>query len=177
MKLQLTSKTFKENVKYISTVKDLSSYEWNNQSDFFIKEIQQEVVKLDRQTKKKFKRVCQTTIATFVSTFALVTPALAESPTAQVTAQVLDGFMPKDLAVYGLVLIGVLAMASTILAILLMQLAGGMKMLRKSKDANEWMTDIMKGYTIVIVSPVLILTIAIVAYLLFGSFKWFVKPF
>jgi hypothetical protein len=173
----LSCKSLEENTKYIHPIKELNLDDWKNEGDFFIKEIKQEVVKLNQSTKRKFKKICQTTIVTFASTFALVTPALADSPTAQVTSQVLDGFMPKDLAVYGLVLIGVLAMASTILAILLMQLAGGLKMLRKSKDANEWMTDIMKGYTIVIVSPVLILTIAIVAYLLFGNFKWFAKPF
>lgn len=177
MLVNLVSKTYKENVKYISPVKEIRIGEWEDQGDFFIQNIQREVVNLNHSSKRKFKKICQATISTFASSFLLVTPTFAKSPAVQVTSQALDGFMPKDLAMYGLILIGIIATASTILAIILMQLAGGMKMLRKSKDANEWMTDIMKGYTIVIISPILILTIAIVAYLLFGNFKWFAKPF
>lgn len=177
MLVNLTSKNLEEKTKYISPVREIHVGDWKSNGDFFIKEIQKEVVNLNKSTKRKFKTICRTTIATFVSSLTLSTPTFAKSPAMEVTTQALDGFMPKDLAMYGLILIGIVAMASTILAIILMQLAGGLKMLRKSKDANEWMTDIMKGYTIVILSPILILTIAIVAYLLFGNFKWFAKPF
>ncbi|MFS1518525.1 hypothetical protein V1503_18990 [Bacillus sp. SCS-151] len=164
IKLNLCVKRPEQGVNYIPYSKA------DTCSTFLIKNIQKEVVKLNKRKKKIYKQICQTTIATSGFLFMLVRPVLAATgnPTT---------IMPSDIAKVGMYLIGICTAASVVLAILLTQLAGGYRMLRKGKEATEWTTDILKGLTQVLLAPVLIITITLVMILLFGNFEWFVKPF
>lgn len=194
--LKLSARKLDPNIKYCNPnqvfmlgeePEGLSLPVLKEKMDFFIPTLKREVKKLNKDTIKKYTKICVQTLGISLSLLALASPSLAAP--IEATTKVVevispdlaksssDLIMPGDIAKIGLYLIGLGAVVSTVLAILLTQFAGGYRMLRKGKEASEWTTDILKGYTQVILAPVIILSIAFVVYLLFGSFKWFVKPF
>lgn len=139
---------------------------------FILTNLKEEVGREKKKNLKRFARICKVTITTSALLFGLVSPTMAAS-----IAPVPNAILPSDIMKVGVYLIGISMAASTILAIILSQLAGGWRMLRKGEDATKWTTDILKGYTQVILAPVIIVSIAFVVYLLFGNYDWFVKLF
>jgi hypothetical protein len=170
MKLNLCGRELDQEVKYNVPHKAIrlnsSKKEENN---FLTQDLKKEVKGLSLKNKRKMLRICKLTTAS-ISFFMLGTPVFAQTPGA-------DVIMPTDIMKIGMYLIGICAVASTILAIILGQFAGAYRMMRKKKEATEWTDDILRGYAQTILAPVIIITIALVAYLLFGNFEWFVKPF
>jgi hypothetical protein len=152
------------------------------------KKMELEIKRFDKKKLKTFAKVCALTLATSASIFMLVHPAMAAT-TQTVVANtnvsipaVSSPLLPSDIKEIGLYLIGLIAVASTLGAIIAVQLAGGWKILKFGKDkavkeANDWTTQIMKGYLQVLLAPVLILVLAIIVYLLFQNFPFFAKPF
>lgn len=167
MKLNLSAKQLDQEVNYIPYSQINLDYT-NNQS-FLICNIEEEVKKLPKKRKKLLYAVAKSLLISSISSLIIVNPVFAATTSVAI--------MPPDIMKIGMYLIGICATASTVLAIILAQLAGGYRMLMKSKEATEWTTSILKGYTQVILAPVLILAIAFLAYLLFGNSAFFVKPF
>lgn len=170
VKLTISTKNLDTEVKYHSPSQQIS---FEEHPRFLVPDLPKEVNQLTKKKKRNYARICKVTITTALSLFALASPTFAATTAVAQTAEIL----PADIIKIGMYLIGLCAAASTVLAIILSQLAGGYRMLRKGKEATEWTTDILKGYTQVILAPVIIVSIAFVVYLLFGNFEWFVKPF
>lgn len=181
MSLHLCGRGLDSKVKYSNPYKTIKFNQNINQSsisnnkneisDFLNLNPEKEVKQLKKKDKKKILIKAGKLLAmASVSYLMLGTPVFAQAPTS-------TPIMPSDIAKIGMYLIAICAMASTILAIILGQLAGGYRMLGKKKEATEWIDNILRGYAQVILMPVVILTIAFVAYLLFGNFQWFAKPF
>lgn len=133
---------------------------------------------------QKIFKICRITAATSALLLALahspfLVPAMAATEVLIPGSTGSNVIMPKDIITIGLWIIGICAATSSVLAIILTQFAGGYRMLRKEnkKAATEWTQEIMKGYTQIVLAPVIILAIAFIAYLFFGNFKWFAKPF
>ena len=182
--LKMSAKDLDPNTKYCNPTRSyLLGKDVGTAGDelFLLQNLQREVKHAKKNQKKKWLKVCKVTLAASVSLLMLTNPKLALAATVVQATGTLSPeasmLMPEDIVKAGMWLIGMCTIASTILAIILTQFAGSYRMFRKGKEATEWMTDILKGYTQVILAPVLILLIAFVAYLFFGDLKWFVKPF
>lgn len=147
---------------------------------FLMDTIREEVKVLPKGQLMKYKKICQRTLAIFVLTF-LANPmsnrALANGLEEQQQVDIQLQGIPSEIIQVGLVLIGICVAVSTILAIVLSQIAGGFRMFRREKMATEWTTDIIRGYTQILLAPVIITVIAFVTFLLFKDFKWFITPF
>lgn len=145
---------------------------------FHYKNLIEEVKNLPKKKKIKYAKICLATLTTLASISILGIPTFAETiPLAvEVTTQT-GQILPKDIVDIGKYLIGICAAIGFVLAIILYQLAGGLRMLRKRKEATEWSSDILKGFFQILVAPVLIVTIALVCYLLFSGIPFFTKPF
>lgn len=178
MLLKVSAKKLDPKVNYINLNKEISL---DGKPDFLFPSLKEEVKKARKKDLKKYAKIARITLTTSVLLLGLVHPTFAATTIAvnALPGAGTDVLMPKDIVHIGLWIIGIAAATSSVLAIILMQLAGGYRMLRKEnkKDATEWTTEIMKGYTQIILAPVIILAIAFIAYLFFGNFQWFAKPF
>lgn len=160
-------------------------YEDNKGSDFLIASIEKEVKQESRKNLKRFAKICKITITTSALLLAIVHPTFAATLPGPLLASAIPAplpatipsVLPADIVKVGAYLIGISTAASTLLAIILSQMAGGYRMLRKGDEATKWTSDILKGYTQVILAPVIIGVIAFTVYLLFGSYDWFLKIF
>jgi len=176
MKLNLSVKNLDQEVNYIKPHKEINLNEQVKNQSFLIKTIEKEVKSLSKKKQKVLLTIAKATLTASISSLILVNPVFAATPLA-VPVATGSAIMPTDIMKIGMYLIGICATVSTILAMILMQLAGGYRMLRKSKEATLWMNDILKGYAVTIIAPILIMTIAFLAYLLFGDSNYFIKPF
>jgi hypothetical protein len=187
--VNLSAKKLEPNVEYnkfkpINT-KDENKLLINNQA-FQLQNIQEEVKHLSKQQRRKYLKIAKATLLTSASILMLVNPlfASAQVPTAvMATASLVVGtptpdmIMPEDVMKVGLYLIGITAVLALIISILFFQASGIYRMMRKSKEATEWQTDIIKGLATTIIAPVLMVLVAFMAYLLFQGLPFFAKPF
>jgi hypothetical protein len=169
LKLNLCVKKLDQGVNYISPNKQINLNK-EEKLDFLAHSISKEVKKLPRKKAKMYVKVCKVLVATCVSTLLLGNPVWAATPGAELIT-------PRDIWTIGKYVIGLCVAASSISAIILYQLAGGFRMFGKAKESTEWQTNIVKGYTMSLLAPVIIGTIAFIVCLLFANFQWFVKPF
>lgn len=144
------------------------------QTDFLAHQ-KQKVVKLNRSQKRKLlKLLGLTSIA--LTTFLIIShPTFAA--TSIITQATPTTITPDGIEAVGNQLIKIMEKGGMILAILAAITSGMYNFLKKQKLASEWLVEILKGYTVVVVSPVLIMGIAVLAWLLFGNLPWFVSPF
>jgi hypothetical protein len=180
----LSAKDLDPKTKYIPFKK----YDGVSSTDFLASNILKEVRQEKKKNLKKYAKICTATIAASALLLALVHPTFAATLPGHLAmaasgmpsplpATVPNAILPKDIVKVGAYLIGISMSASSILAVILAQLAGGYRMIRKGDEATKWTTDILKGYTQVILAPVVIGVIAFAVYLLFGSYDWFLKIF
>jgi hypothetical protein len=178
--LTLSARKFTPNVNYNQFDKLQINHKKNgsNQSVFTLQNLQEEVKYLNKQKRKKYLKIAKATLLTSVSIFMLVNPLLASAqvPQAITVGTAPDMIMPADVMKAGLYLIGITLAVAVILAIVLYQISGMYRMLRKSKEATEWESDIIKGFSQVLLAPVIVVTIAGLAYLLFAGLPFFAKP-
>lgn len=179
MKLNLYSKTLNNHTKYINPSKQLL---FNEEVDnFFIKEIRVEGRELNRNKLKKFKKICQTSLATFVSTLTIITPSFAKN---DVTTNSTEIISKQDVFNELIHIEGWIMLAGIVLGIIMWQLAGGMKMIRRKKEANIWQRDIISAVTDIIAAPFWVGLIASVGIMVIitvlkyiGHSNWFINPF
>ena len=138
--------------------------------DFLVERLQKEVKEVPTPKLKEWKKTCKRILTSASAMLLIATPAMAQT-TAGVPA-----LLPSDILQVGLYLMGILVATSFVLAMVLYQLAAGSRMFGKKKESSEWINNIIKGYTQVLIGPVIIVAITLVMILLFGSFEWFVKP-
>lgn len=185
--LNLYAKEPTPNVKYNSKSIQINHKQKELKADsaFILNNLQEEVKNLKLKQRKRYVRIAKATLLTSLSILTFANPLLASAQISTVAVPVLatvanttpDMIMPADVMKVGVYLIGIFMAISTILSILLYQISGGYRMLRKSKEATEWQSDIIKGFTQTLIAPVIIVTIAFLAYLLFGNLPYFAKPF
>lgn len=170
VKVALSARNLQKEVNYINPYKVLND---EDSVVFTIKKLEKEVKQLNKKEKKKFKVICHQILATSTSFFTLVNPIMAATNSPQ------DLILPSDILEIGMWAIGIMAVASFILTIILLQSASVQKMIfrKKKKVANEWMIEILKGFTTIMLAPVIVLAISLVMYLLFGNLEFFVSPF
>ncbi len=154
-------------------------YYFNHHTPSFLTQAQpkEAKIKLSRRQQRKILKVlgiAAMSTAIFLvighSTLAAGIPASAAATTMQ------SPLMPGNIQKIGMQFIKITTITGTILAVILSQMAGGYKMLRKSEEATKWLTDILKGYATVIIAPVLITIILLVANLLFSGVPMYVNP-
>lgn len=176
MLLKISAKKLDPQVNYVSPLKSISL---EGNQDFLFRNLEWEVKRTKKKDLKKYAKICRAALTTSLLLLGLAHPAFAATDVLIPGSAGSNVLMPKDIVTIGLWIIGISATISSVLAVILMQLAGGYRMLRKEnkRDATEWTQEIMKGYTQIILAPVIILAIAFIAYLLFGNFQWFAKPF
>jgi hypothetical protein len=185
--LRISARNLEPDVKY-NHFKPINSKEENkpllDQSVFHMQNIQEEVKQLNKQQKKKYLKIAKATLLTSLSIYMLVDPLLASAqvPTAvMATASLVTSapapemITPSDIVKVGLILIGLTAISGIVLSIILYQVSGAYRMLRNSKEATDWQVDIRKGLSDILIAPVIILTIAMMAFLLFAGLPFFPK--
>lgn len=170
MKLMISARDSQidSNVKYIKPYREYNIKE--NISVFTIQKLEEEVKYLNKNKINKLKKICSQTLTTATTFFTTISPTLATSTPQMITQ--------SDILAGGMTIIGIMAVASFVLTIILLQSAAGYKMIlrKKKKEANEWSIEIIKGFIQIMIAPALISTIALVMYLLFGNLTWFVNP-
>jgi hypothetical protein len=146
-----------------------------NDCDFFIKEIHQEVVSTKKKKLKEYKKICQATIATFVSSLTIALPTFAKGTQ---MANV-PGLMPQDIIPYGIWAIVIMIVAGFFIGAVCWGLAAIKKIIapKKKKEALEWQKDILRGVADIFSGPILLAILAMAAILFFGHFGWYIKPF
>jgi hypothetical protein len=155
---------------------NFSQFEINHESFPFNLQLK-EVISIPVKEKKKSKRILKSFIGTTMSFIALSSRSMAQglATTAPHQAGMLG--LPVDFTDPMIMLIKMALGASFLLAMILMIAAGSLRMLRKKKEATEWTTDIIKGFTQVLLSIPIIFLIFYVAVKLLGNLDMFIKPF
>jgi hypothetical protein len=185
--LRISARNLEPDVKY-NHFKQINSKEENkpllHQSVFHLQNIQEGVKQLNKERRKKYLKIAKATLLTSLSIYMLVDPLLvsAQVPTAvMATASLVastptpEMITPSDIVKVGLILIGLTAISGIVLSIILYQVSGAYRMLRNSKEATEWQVDIRKGISDILIAPVIILAIAMMAFLLFSGLPFFPK--
>lgn len=126
-------------------------------------------VKKEKQIHKNTLRI---TCLTSISTLGIVSPVFAQ--TSAQSSQIMNS---EIIQIFKYLEAGA-AVAGLGLSIILLQTAGVYRMFpKRKKEAVEWTDDIVKGLVQLILAPIIVMTITITAYLLFGNSEWFIKPF
>lgn len=172
--LKISAKELDQKINYINPIQHINLNKKNEKLDFLLANIEKEVKQLTIQQKKRYAKILKSTLITTSSLLLFVTPTLAATP---ITPPSPDIIMPQDILKFGAWVIGICCSLGFLLATVCYQLAGGMRILRKRKEANDWTVDIIKGFTQLMLAPVIVGLIAIVCYMLFRNFTWFVSPF
>jgi hypothetical protein len=179
--LNLSARNLTPNVNYnqFNKVQINLKDNGNNQSVFTLQNIQKEANCLNKQKRKKYLKIAKVTLLTSLSIYMLVNPLLASAqiPQAITVATTPDMILPEDILKAGMYLIGLTAALALVISIIFFQASGIYRMMRRSKEAIEWQTDIIKGLATAIIAPVLMVVIAFMAYLLFQGLPFFAKPF
>ena len=127
---------------------------------------------------KKFVKMALRTIAVSASILTIVDPtftlAATVAPVVTTTPEMITSMDIIKLCKY---LMGICVAISFSLAMVLSLVAATWGYFRKTDKAFKWVTEIIKSFVMVMLAPTIILTIAFVAYLLFGGSEWFIKPF
>lgn len=173
MTLVISSRGLDQHVDYFNPIEKiiygdkLKKYNEN----FIVEKLKGEAVKLNKKERKTILTILKTMYLTSISILGTVTPVFAQS-----TME--TAFIPKSeiLEIFAY-LTGIATLSGVGISLLLLQSAGIYRMFRKKKEATEWTSDILKGLTQVVASPILVSVIAVLAYLLFGNSEWFIKPF
>lgn len=169
LKVTMQTKNKEEGVYYRKPMRDIIlPSKTLEDTHFLIQNFKKEVKQLSQKQIKKLKKILKVTIQASVSFLILTNPTLAAGmDTAEFSKELID------LAKWAVFILTVLGVVS---AMAFMICAGILRQIRKEKEAKEWTTDIIKGFTQVLVAPIIIGLIFQVVYLLFQDSKWFVSP-
>lgn len=162
MTLTISARELNPSVEYI---KPISKFNFDTSINF----IQENTTPEVNQTDFK-KKLIKITSLTSISTLGLATPVFAQTTQSQIlNSEVVQIFKYLELGA---------AAVGLGLSILLLQAAGIFRMFpKKKREAMEWTDDILKGLLQLVVAPILVMTITLTAYFLFGNSEWFIKPF
>lgn len=143
----------------------------------FLQIIEKEVKNLPKKRRKKFFKLIMTA-PLLLSTLITTGRANAQSITTAGQIKIDSPFISKeDTSIIPMeiweILIQLISSAGKIgflLAILLVMIAGGMAMFGRKDKAKAWISEIIKGYGIILLSPIVIkLLTSLVTFLLGGT--------
>lgn len=142
----------------------------------FIKLIEEEVKLLPKKKQKKYFNLLRIMSLTAIPlTVAKNTNAqMIQTSTKPINISFIEnkgglGILPPDIFEILIQLIGGAMMIGSLIAILLLIVAGGFKMAGQSDKAKKWITEILKGLGIILLAPALIiLLVAITSMTLSG---------
>lgn len=149
----------------------------------FLTKVTQKEVKRNPTLAKKYVRVAVKTLALSLSVLAIIDPHLAFA--SQIAPEMIpvtnqpgtDMITSTDIIKLCKYLMGIALTLGFGIAMVVSVVASGWGYFRKTQDAFKWLIEIIKSFTMMMLAPTIIVTIALVAYLLFGGSEWFVKPF
>jgi hypothetical protein len=132
-------------------------------------------LKLNRQQKRKLIKILGIATATLILSLIIGTSTFAATPT---TVPINSSALTMDsIRQMGTYLIGITTTGGMILAIILRQVASGYNFFKRPEEASKWISDIMKGFAQILMSPISIIAMALLAKLLFSGLPFFVSPF
>ena len=191
--LNLSVKEFDPEVKYHSpTKKDL--YNKNKVekpkpflAPTYLKEVRQQTKQQRRKNLKLLLGIASTTLLIITQldpTFAFAAElpqTITDIPTMEVTANIqteVEGIDSTDIQKICQWLMKLCLDATFGAALIMSVIASSLGYLKgKSQESFKWVMDIIKSFTMAMLAPVIITTIAIITFLVFGSSDWFIKPF
>lgn len=180
MLLKISAKQLDTNVKYANPVQSYKIEKQNAQPtleemNFLATGLSKEVI--PKKGRKKFVQVALRTIAVSVSILTLVDPTFTLAATTIPVATSPDMIASEDIITLCKYLLGICVVISFAIAIIMSVIASSLGYFRKTDKAFKWVTEIIKSFVMVMLAPTIIMTIALVAFLLFGQSDWFIKPF
>jgi len=165
-------------VKYVNPVKTnilnnkLPSIE---EMSFLAQSLQKEVI--NKKQRKKFLKIAKVTIATSLSILTLVDPTFTLAATALPVTSTPELITPPDIIKLCKYILGIAVAISFGIAVVMSVIAGSLGYLKgKSNESNKWLIEILKSFVMVMLAPMMIVTIALVAFMLFGGNDWFISP-
>ncbi|MBD1379185.1 hypothetical protein [Metabacillus arenae] len=177
--LNISAKRLDKQTKYINPKQYnvLNSSRSIEKMSFLAKSLPKEAMQ-KRKEGKKFIRIATRTILTSISILTLVDPTLAFAATAvPVVTQTPNLITPPDIIKLCKYLLGICVVISFATAMIMSVIASSWGYFRRTNDAFKWVQEIIKSFIMMMLAPTLIITIALVAYMLFGTSDWFIKPF
>lgn len=175
---ELDSKVNYINPKSTFTINPNTTRSETKDMTFLAESLTKEVI--PKKEKKKFVKVALRTITMSVSTLSIVDPTFAlaatVTPAIPVNATV-DPITTQDIIQLCKWILGIVLVLSFAIAMVMSVIAGSLGYFRKSDQSFKWIIEIIKSFVMVMLTPTIILTIAVVAYMLFGGSDWFIKPF
>ncbi|MEH7374059.1 hypothetical protein [Neobacillus drentensis] len=151
----------------------------NNQINFHIPTLIEEVKQLPKKKIKEYKRTIQAFLTTASSFLVLPLKSMA-APLQNMPASTLpnhaEGIPPEILELL-LKLLVISVGSAVIFAAILLVAAGVKRMLGNRKESSEWTVDILKGLVQVMVAVPVVFLIYYVVSLLFKGSGWFISPF
>lgn len=172
MTLTITAKELNPSIRYINPIQKTiikKVEDVKQDANFLDQKIIKGVKSLSHFEKRRILKILKTTYLTLTSTLGLAIPVLAQSSASVMNSEILE--IMKYLE-------AIAAIGGVGLAIILLQAAGVYRMFPKKKtEATEWTVDILKGLLQLVVAPILVMTITLATYFLFGNSEWFIKPF
>ncbi len=178
MLVNLSAKDLQKEVKYINPVKTnilnnkLPSIE---EMTFLAQSLQKEVN--SKRRKKQFLKIAKVTIATSLSILILVDPTFTLAATVLPITSTPDMITPPDIIKLCKYLLGIAVTIGFSIAIVMSVIASSLGYFRKSTESNKWVIEIIKSFVMMLLAPMIIITIAMVAFMLFGGSDWFIKVF
>lgn len=153
-----------------TSYKNVNKNEDNNSLETFIQSIEEEVKSLPKKRQKKIIKALATipamilpfmsSVKTNAQTIQVDFPFLNDKP---------DSIIPPEIWDILSQLIASAGKIGFLLSILLIAIAGLMIMFGRREKAVVWISEIIKGYGIILVAPILILLLTTLVYLILGN--------
>lgn len=178
--LNISAKQLDNQTNYIkpnqSNILNKSKLPSIEEMSFLTKSLPKEVMPNKKDT-KKFTKIATRTIITSLSILTLLDPTLTFAATAiPVATQTPNLITPPDIIKLCKYLLGICVVISFATAMIMSVIASSWGYFRRTNDAFKWVQEIIKSFVMMMLAPTLIITIALVAYMLFGTSEWFIKP-
>ena len=138
-----------------------------------------------KKDRKKAVRILIRVAAVSLSILTMVDPTFAMAQISTEAIEVMSNsnqpaleIMPNDILELCKWLLRITMMATFGIALIMSVLASSLGYLKgRTNEAFKWVADIVKSFTMAIAAPMIIVMIALAAFLLFGSSEFFIKLF
>ena len=168
LKLNISTKNLNSHVQYHKPHKTYTlndtTYPKLQDMDFLIETIEKGVIK--GKERKKLKKILKLTYLTGVAFLIMTNPTFAATtPTGM-------EITPTSIHTLAKYLISITTVIGVGMSMLAYQMAGGLRLFRKNKVANEWSIDIKKGFMQIVLSPFVFSLLWVMLQIFLGHWDW-----
>lgn len=151
----------------------LTSFEVNKAVNFPIEINVEEVMKLSKKEKKKYKRIAKSFLMTILAFPTLTSKSMAATFITTPSQNTMGLLIPPDFLTTCMTIIATFIALAVVAAIVFFILAGVMRMLKQKKFAIDWTSDIIHGFAQILVAVPIILLLFFLTVLVLKNLPMF----